>query len=119
MTQPIILQRIEGAIAFAASIWLYHLAGGDWWLFALLLLAVDISMVGYLRGPRLGALTYNLGHSYLIPGLIALLCLIFTGHMPTLLYIWFAHIGMDRALGYGLKEDAGFKHTHLGHIGKK
>ena len=28
-----------------------------------------------------------------------------------------AHIGIDRALGYGLKLPSGFKHTHLGVIG--
>ena len=31
--------------------------------------------------------------------------------------VWFAHIGMDRALGYGLKYDTDFKDTHLGRIG--
>jgi hypothetical protein len=29
-----------------------------------------------------------------------------------------AHIGLDRALGYGLKYNAGFVFTHLGRIGK-
>jgi hypothetical protein len=32
--------------------------------------------------------------------------------------IWFAHIGCDRALGYGLKYSQGFGYTHLGRIGK-
>ena len=32
--------------------------------------------------------------------------------------IWSAHIGFDRALGYGLKYDTGFSFTHLGRIGK-
>jgi hypothetical protein len=32
--------------------------------------------------------------------------------------IWMAHIGIDRALGFGLKYDAGFGFTHLGRIGK-
>jgi hypothetical protein len=31
--------------------------------------------------------------------------------------IWLAHIGIDRALGYGLKYLAGFGFTHLGRIG--
>jgi hypothetical protein len=29
-----------------------------------------------------------------------------------------AHIGIDRALGYGLKYSTGFGFTHLGRIGK-
>ena len=33
--------------------------------------------------------------------------------------IWLAHIGFDRALGYGLKYAAGFGFTHLGRIGKR
>ena len=32
--------------------------------------------------------------------------------------IWLAHIGIDRALGYGLKYSAGFGFTHLGRIGR-
>jgi hypothetical protein len=32
--------------------------------------------------------------------------------------IWLAHIGFDRALGYGLKYASGFGFTHLGRIGK-
>jgi hypothetical protein len=72
-----------------------------------------------VRGNRIGALVYNLGHSYLLPGLIAISFLILARDVPAILYIWFAHIGMDRLLGYGLKEDTGFRHTHLGLIGKQ
>ncbi|MDD9911252.1 MAG: DUF4260 family protein, partial [Ahrensia sp.] len=32
--------------------------------------------------------------------------------------IWAAHISGDRALGYGLKYESNFKHTHLGKIGR-
>ena len=32
--------------------------------------------------------------------------------------IWCAHIGFDRALGYGLKYSQGFGCTHLGLIGR-
>ena len=28
--------------------------------------------------------------------------------------IWLAHIGFDRLIGYGLKYETGFRHTHLG-----
>jgi hypothetical protein len=31
--------------------------------------------------------------------------------------IWFAHIGLDRVLGFGLKFPLGFRVTHLGVIG--
>ena len=32
--------------------------------------------------------------------------------------VWCAHIGFDRALGYGLKYAAGFRETHLGRLGR-
>ncbi|MGB8400729.1 DUF4260 family protein [Bradyrhizobium sp.] len=38
--------------------------------------------------------------------------------IPSIAMIWLAHIGFDRALGYGLKYQAGFGFTHLGRIGK-
>lgn len=31
--------------------------------------------------------------------------------------VWLVHIGVDRALGYGLKSTRAFKETHLGQIG--
>ncbi len=31
--------------------------------------------------------------------------------------VWLAHIGFDRALGYGLKYAEGFGFTHLGRLG--
>jgi hypothetical protein len=31
--------------------------------------------------------------------------------------VWLAHIGVDRLLGYGLKYNDNFQHTHLGWIG--
>ena len=53
----------------AASYWLN---GEPWWLFALLLLAPDVSMVGYLAGPRVGAALYNAFHSYPLPAALGI-----------------------------------------------
>jgi hypothetical protein len=119
MTQTIVLQRLEGALVLVTAGLFYHAGDGNLLVFAVVLLAVDASMVGYLWGNRVGALIYNLGHSYTVPGAITLLFLAFTGRVPPLLFIWFAHIGLDRMLGYGLKEPSGFKHTHLGTIGRR
>lgn len=117
IADAIILQRLEGVgamgLAIAAYIWL----GQSWLLFALLLLVPDLSMLGYLRSPRFGALTYNLAHNYAAPGLLALSGLAFGPLAYGLAAIWVAHIGLDRMLGYGLKLD-GFDQTHLGPIGK-
>jgi hypothetical protein len=83
------------------------------------LFAPDLSFAGYLGGPKIGAWAYNAMHSTIVP--MALLTVGF-GFAPPLLLslalIWLAHIGFDRALGYGLKYSAGFGFTHLGRIGR-
>ena len=94
--------------------------GMSWGHFALFFFAPDLSMLGYFAGPRFGAASYNIGHSYL--GSMA--CVALGVLLPDPLWLdagilWFAHIGFDRALGYGLKYSAGFGSTHLGLIGKK
>jgi hypothetical protein len=114
------LLRLEGWTLLAGMTLLYGLWGGPWWLYAALFLAPDLSFLGYLAGPRVGAIVYNAAHSYIIP--IAMLTVGF-GFAPPLLLsialIWLAHIGFDRALGYGLKYSAGFGFTHLGRIGRQ
>ena len=65
-------------------------------------------------------MVYNAAHSYLAP--MALMTAGFATAEPLVLsiaMIWLAHIGFDRALGYGLKYASGFGFTHLGRIGKK
>jgi len=113
------LLRLEGLTLFAGMTLLYGFWGGPWWVYAVLFLAPDISFLGYLAGPKVGAIAYNAVHSYIVP--MALMTAGF-GFAPPLLLtvamIWLAHIGFDRALGYGLKYSAGFGFTHLGRIGK-
>jgi hypothetical protein len=92
---------------------------GSWWVYAILFLAPDLSFLGYLAGPRIGAVVYNSAHSYMAP--VALMTAGFALASPLVLsiaLIWLAHIGIDRALGYGLKYSAGFTFTHLGRIGR-
>lgn len=114
------LLRLEGLMLLAGMMLLYALSGESWWLFAILFLAPDLSFAGYLAGPRIGAIVYNAAHSYLAP--TALMMAGFALAFPLALAvgtIWLAHIGFDRALGYGLKYPAGFGFTHLGRIGGK
>ena len=116
---PWLLLRVEGAIVFAASLWLYASLDASWLLFALLLLAPDVAMVGYLRGPHLGAVLYNAFHTYAAPALLAAFGVL--ADQPLCLHIamiWTAHIGFDRLLGYGLKYPTRFQETHLGLIGQ-
>jgi hypothetical protein len=77
-------------------------------------------MLGYVTNTRIGAVTYNLLHTYLGTGLLLIAGVGADGSLTySIAFIWFAHIGLDRALGYGLKYADGFGHTHLGRIGKR
>ena len=113
------LLRLEGLTLFAGMTLLYAVWGGSWWVYALVFFVPDVSFAAYLAGPRVGAIIYNAAHSYMAP--MALMTAGFATNSPLTLsiaMIWLAHIGIDRALGYGLKYSAGFGFTHLGRIGK-
>jgi hypothetical protein len=109
--------RLEGLAAFAAGITAFALLGGNWWIFALLFLLPDLGMLGYLRGPKAGAFTYNLTHTHAGPALLAAVAWAAAPALLPVAAVWFAHIGFDRALGYGLKLQT-FGRTHLGRIGR-
>jgi hypothetical protein len=116
---PKLLLRLEGAAVLFASLVAYGALGASWPMFALLLLAPDLTLLGYLGGPRAGAHVYNAGHSYIGPALLAAAAhLQLAGGAWPLCLIWTAHIGMDRTLGYGLKFTAAFGETHLGPVGR-
>jgi hypothetical protein len=111
---PRLLLHIEGAAALLAACLFYHQLDGSWLWFAVLFLTPDLFMLGYLAGKKAGAFCYNLGHTYSVPVLV-LSALWFSGQTSYywLVLIWFAHIGFDRVLGYGLKYETAFKDTHL------
>lgn len=111
--------RLEGFCILLAALLAYATYGAGWLLFAIFFFAPDLSFLGYLAGPRPGALVYNMAHSAIGP----LVCLAAGLLLPTSALlaaglIWGAHIGFDRSLGYGLKYAAGFGFTHLGRIGR-
>jgi hypothetical protein len=117
LARPAVLLRAEGMTMLVGSALLYWLYGGSWWLFFLLLLVPDTSMLGYLGGPRFGAMAYNAFHSYPLPAVLAAFGLL--GVSPPALavaLVWFAHIGLDRTVGYGLKYPTAFGDTHLGRV---
>ena len=86
-------------------------------MFALLLFTPDLSMLGYAAGPRVGGAVYNVFHTYPLPAALAACGLVggSTWAVAAAL-VWLGHIGMDRALGYGLKYPTAFKDTRLGRI---
>ncbi|ESR25831.1 DUF4260 domain-containing protein [Lutibaculum baratangense] len=116
---PRALLRLEGLLVLAAAILYYAGLDASWWLFAFLFFGPDLSMAGYLAGPKAGAAIYNTAHCYGLPlALIACGGLMPSPQALAIGLIWAAHIGFDRALGYGLKYGEGFGASHLGRIGK-
>jgi hypothetical protein len=114
---PAILLRIEGAALLAAAVLLYREHDASWLLFAVLLFAPDLSMLGYLAGPRIGAIAYNVAHTTVLALAIAAAGVLASSDLPISLgLIWLAHIGIDRAIGYGLKYPEAFKATHLARV---
>lgn len=115
MVRPII--RIENFFIAMLAIISYFVLGGSWWVLLLLVLVPDLSMLAYLINPKVGSYIYNLAHSYTFP-IIA----VATGwyfHLDTLILlslICIIHIGIDRAIGFGLKYPTNFKDTHIQHL---
>src|SRR5712672_4388032 len=115
---PRILLRLEGLTLFAGMTLLYWVWAGYWWVYGILFLVPDISFAAYLAGPRVGAIVYNAAHSYMAPMTLNIAGFAFASPLVlSIAMIWLAHIGIDRALGYGLKYSAGFGFTHLGRVG--
>jgi hypothetical protein len=111
---PKIILQLEAAGVLVAAVIAYAWNGRGWLIFALLFLVPDISMLGYLGGRRLGAGIYNLAHTYVLPAALAAYGLYQSQPLALdLALIWIAHIGFDRLLGFGLKYETAFRHTHL------
>jgi hypothetical protein len=116
---PTAILRVEGAVILSLALFLYVRGDGGWLLFVVLLLAPDVGMLGYTAGPRLGAITYNALHTTVGPAALAVIGILTESpQVVSVALVWFAHIGVDRMLGYGLKHTAGFRETHLGRIGR-
>jgi hypothetical protein len=112
--------RLEGGLALAGALLAYTTTHQAWWLIPALVLAPDLSALGYLRDNRFGARLYNAAHVTPLPA--ALIGVGWWQHAPlvcALGLVWLAHIGMDRLLGYGLKYNDDPRHTHLGQKGGK
>ena len=111
---PRTLLRLEGAAVLAGALALYFDRGYGWLALVLLVLAPDVSMLGYLAGPKVGARAYDLVHTEVWPVALGVVGVLADERVAVqLALIWLAHIGLDRVLGYGLKYGTDFKDTHL------
>jgi hypothetical protein len=111
--------RLEGVAAFGAGVALFAATGANVLFLVPLILVPDVSAVGYLAGPRVGAFTYNLFHTW-APGVLVLGLSVWLASPPLQVAgaVLIAHVGMDRMAGYGLKLPSSFQDTHLGRIGR-
>ncbi|KHL09070.1 uncharacterized protein DUF4260 [Mumia flava] len=124
-TQIRVTQRLEaGAAALLALTAAVVLYPGWWWVVLAAFLAFDLSMLGYLRSSAVGATTYNLVHNFVAPAVAAVAAVVVAPADPVastavgvVACAWAFHVGVDRALGYGLKLPDSFRSTHLGAIG--
>ena len=106
--------RLEAAAVFLFSLYFYQAVHGNWLLFILLLFIPDVSMVGYLKDTKLWSITYNLIHNFTLALVLVGVGLIAQNTLVTSIgIILAAHVGMDRAMGFGLKYPTAFKDTHL------
>ena len=109
--------KIEELAMFIFSIYLFAQLDYAWWWYLALILAPDVSMIGYAVNTKVGAATYNFAHHKAVA-----IAVLLTGwylnnsELELVGIILFGHSSLDRILGYGLKYPDAFKHTHLGWI---
>lgn len=121
------VQRIEAAtIVLLSVVAVVAVYPRWWWVILAAFLVFDLSMLGYVRSPAAGAVSYNAVHNYVWPAVLALFALVAASASPTfstlagvLACAWAFHVGVDRALGFGLKLPDAFTHTHLGRFGRR
>jgi len=111
---PRALLHAEGLAVGVAAVVLYFDQGYGWILLVVLVLAPDLSALGYLAGPEVGAVAYDAAHTYVGPVVLGVVGIVADADAAVQAsLIWLAHIGVDRALGYGLKYPTSFGDTHL------
>ena len=106
--------RLEGLTLLIGALTGFATTGEAWWFVPAFLLLPAVAALGYLWSTRVGAHLYNLTHAAPLPAALAGIGV--WQHQSRILaiaLIWMAHIGMDRALNYGLKYGADARHTHL------
>ncbi|ENH96747.1 hypothetical protein J416_09054 [Gracilibacillus halophilus YIM-C55.5] len=112
-----VLLHVEGLVVLVLSSYLYFSMQFSWLLFVAFLLAPDLSALGYLKNNKVGSILYNLCHTYSIPIVIIIYGMLVNNHISLMIgFIWVAHIGMDRMIGYGLKYPTKFQDTHLNRV---
>jgi len=114
------LLKLEELAELLLAIFVFAHLPYAWWVLPAAFLLPDLSMLGYLAGPRVGAASYNLLHHKALAIAVGLAGWLLG--VPVLVLagtILLFHSAFDRLLGYGLKYSTGFQDTHLGRVGKE
>jgi hypothetical protein len=111
--------RLEGLALALLMVVLIEKSSAPLWILPATFLLFDVSIIGYSISNKIGAKTYNIIHNATLPTILIAVGLLIDIEWISILGIcWTFHIAVDRSLGYGLKHESSFKHTHLGKIGK-
>jgi hypothetical protein len=113
------LLKLEELAELLLAVFVFAHLPFAWWVLPATFLLPDLSMLGYLAGPRVGAASYNLAHHKALA--IAVGVAGWALGLPALTLagtVLLFHSAFDRLLGYGLKYATGFQDTHLGRVGK-
>ncbi|KAI9016092.1 hypothetical protein DFJ74DRAFT_679473 [Hyaloraphidium curvatum] len=130
LTKPLAILRMEGLSELVLGTAVYAAyrptSGRGWGFFLATVFLPDLFMAGYAKSTRIGAITYNFGHTTTVPVALLLAGLFAPPTVPLLHnnkvglvtagIVWACHIAMDRFFGFGLKFPDAFAHTHLGMI---
>ena len=112
--------QLEEVGMLILGIYLFKTLTYPWWVFAILFLAPDVGIVGYILNQKTGAWLYNIFHHEGIAIVLFLLGVFYSLEFLQLAgSILLSHASFDRILGYGLKYEESFHHTHLCSIGNR
>jgi hypothetical protein len=114
------LLQLEILAEFLFSIFLFSTLDFAWWLYPVLFIAPDLSLLVLFAGQRIGAVLYNLVHHKAVClGLFAAGALLGYPALALAGSVMLGHSSLDRLMGYGLMVGDTFTHAHLKLAGQK
>lgn len=112
-----VILHLEGASVLVLTLYGYMYFQFSWWVFIIFLFTPDLAMLAYVMNQKVGAIVYNVCHTYFVSLLVLFFGLLTNQTLFILIgLIWTAHIGMDRMFGFGLKYPTQFNDTHLNRV---
>ena len=115
MKTAVVWQRVEGLVIFIVGLllWWQWNVGMPWWAAFLIFFAPDLSFIGYVLGPKVGAVCYNTVHVYAFGAIfVAIGIFLSLPFYASIGALWLAHCGFDRMFWLWAEAPGGlFLHT--------